>query len=81
MESLGTDIYFAHPYSSWERPINERINRLLRKFIPKRTSMANFTDEQIRMISNDISAISRKQLGYRIPEELFQEHLDKTYRI
>lgn len=35
-ESLGTKIYFAHPYSSWERPQNERHNGLLREYIPKR---------------------------------------------
>lgn len=37
-EQWGTKVYFAHPYSSWERPINERHNGLLRGFIPKGTS-------------------------------------------
>ncbi len=34
-ERYGSDIYFAEPYSAWERPVNERTNRLLRNFIPK----------------------------------------------
>jgi len=32
MEAYGTQVYFAHPYSSWERPVNERCNRILRRF-------------------------------------------------
>ena len=44
-ESLGTKIYFTHPYSSWEHPQNERHNGLLRDFIPKGMSIARFTDE------------------------------------
>ena len=43
LESLGSKVYFAHPYSSWERPQNERHNGLLREFIPKRTSIDQYT--------------------------------------
>lgn len=81
MESLGTGIYFAHPYSSWERPVNERSNRLLRRFLPKGVSMNNYTDEQILMFSDEINAMPRKRLGYRTPEELFEEQLDKIYQL
>ena len=38
-EQWGTKVYFAHPYSSWERPVNERHNGMLRGFIPKGTSI------------------------------------------
>lgn len=42
MEAMGTKVYFAHPYSSWERHVNERSNRLLRRFIPKGTAISIF---------------------------------------
>ena len=48
LESLGTKVYFAHPYSSWERPQNERHNGLLREFIPKRTSIEQYTDDDVQ---------------------------------
>lgn len=79
MESYGTEIYFAHPYSSWERPINERSNRLLRKFIPKGVSFKNFTDEQLLMFADEINSMPRKRLGYRTAEELFDVQIDLIY--
>ena len=78
-EALGTTIYFAHPYSSWERPVNERTNRVLPKFIPKGTSISRFTDEQILMFSDEINATPTKRLGYQTPEELFEAELDQIY--
>ena len=41
LEEWGVQIYFAHPYSSWERAQNERHNRLLRRYIPKGVSIEN----------------------------------------
>lgn len=40
-----TMIYFAHSYSSWERGTNENQNRMIRRFIPKGTNIANLSDE------------------------------------
>ena len=80
-EKYNTKIYFAHPYSAWERPVNERTNRLLRRFVPKGCSIVNFTDEQILQACDEINAMPRKRLGYSSPEELFEAQLDKIYRI
>lgn len=79
-ESLGTEVYFAHPYSSWERPVNERSNRLLRRFMPKGVSMNCFSDEEILMFSDEINTTPRKRLGYKTPEELFEDYLDQLYQ-
>lgn len=81
MEAYGTQVYFAHPYSSWERPVNERSNRLLRRFMPKGKSMCNYTDDQVLMFSDEINAMPRKRLNYRTPEELFEQHLDQIYKL
>ncbi|MFU0833549.1 MAG: hypothetical protein ACFWUC_11520 [Oscillospiraceae bacterium] len=80
-EELGTAIYFAHPYSAWERPVNERTNRILRKYIPKGRSINGFTAEQILMFADEINATPRKRLGYQTPEELFDAQLDRIYTL
>lgn len=80
-EDFGTKICFAHRYSAWERPVNERTNRILRKFIPKRLSIRDYTDEQILMFADQMNATPRKRLDYRTPEELFEQQLDRIYAI
>lgn len=80
-EAFGTKVYFAHPYSAWERPVNERTNRLLRRYIPKGVSIHNFSDEQILMFSDEINALPRMRLAYRTPEELFECQLDLIYAV
>lgn len=80
-EALDTEIYFAHRYSAWERPVNERTNRILRKFIPKGHSIRDYTDEQILMFADQINSTPRKRLGYRTTEDLFEEQPDKLYAV
>ena len=72
-------MYFAEPYSAWERLVNERTNCLLRRFIPKGVSIHRFIDEQILQASDDINSMPRKRLGYLTPEDLFDEQLDRIY--
>ncbi len=78
-EKYMTEIYFAHPYSSWERPVNERTNGMLRKLIRKGESIDCYTAEQIRQFSDMLNSTPRKRLGYKTPEELFDEQLDILY--
>ena len=42
----GTEVYFAHPYTSWERPQNEQHNGLFRQYVPKGVSIEKFSDEE-----------------------------------
>ena len=46
-KGLDTDIYFANPYASWERWINENINGLIRQYFPKGTDFNRVTDEEV----------------------------------
>ena len=78
-EQWGTEIYFAHPYSSWERPVNERHNGLLRAFIPKGVSIEKFSPAQILAFADELNGRPRRRLGYRTPEELFDAFLDGIY--
>lgn len=81
LASQGTSVYFTHPYSSWEKGTNECHNRLLRRFIPKGVSMAGYSAEDIAYMADWANTLPRKILGYRTPEELFDEELDRIYAI
>ena len=80
-EAWGSKVYFAHPYSSWERAQNERHNGLFRAFIPKGVSMEQFSDEDILMAADKLNGRPRKKLGYHTPEELFDNFLDRIYQL
>ena len=81
LESLGTKVYFAHPYSSWERPQNERHNGILRQYIPKGTDIDGYRDEDILNIADEINSRPRRALGYQTPAELFSTFLDEVYTV
>ena len=78
-ESWGAQVFFAHPYTSWERAQNERHNGLFRAFVPKGTSMEDYSAEDILRAADELNARPRKKLGYATPEELFDSFLDRVY--
>jgi IS30 family transposase len=72
-KSLDIDIYFAHPYSSWERGLNENTNGLIRQYIPKGSSFEDIPDERIKFIESRLNNRPRKSLGYLTPNEVYQQ--------
>ena len=68
---LKADIYFAHPYHSWERGLNENSNGLLRQYFPKGIELTNITEEQVQEAVERINHRPRKALGFRTPHEVF----------
>lgn len=78
-KDTNTKVYFAHPYSSHERGTNERHNGLIRKFIPKGVAISKFDIDEIAFIEDWCNQLPRKILGYKTPEELFEEQLDIIY--
>ncbi|GAA0061369.1 IS30 family transposase [Streptococcus canis] len=63
-------IYYAHPYSSWERGTNENHNRLIRRWLPKGSK--NATQQQVAFIENGINHYPKKLLDYKSPKEFLQ---------
>lgn len=61
--------YFANPYSSWERGLNEHHNGLIRDFFPKKTDFRNVDNQQIKYVENNLNNRPRKSLGYLTPAE------------
>lgn len=76
-EPWGSNVYFSHPYSSWERGTNERHNGLIRRFIPKGKAIREVDPATIRRVQDWCNQLPRKILGYRTPGECFAEELAK----
>ena len=70
-----TTVYFAHSYSSWERGTSENQNRMIRRFIPKGTNIANIGDKEVQWIQDWMNNYPRKILGYRTASQAAQECL------
>lgn len=66
----GMHVYFAHPYSSWERGTNENTNGLIRRFYPKGTDFSELTDNDVKTMQNWLNNRPRKVLGYHTPTEM-----------
>ena len=75
-ESLNINIYFAHPYSSWERGLNENTNGLIRQYIKKGSSFEGVANERINFIEGRLNNRPRKSLGYSTPNEVYQRAID-----
>ena len=68
-KALGIKIYFAHPYSSWERGLNENTNGLIRQYWPKKTNFENVSDKEIQEVICKLNLRPRKILGFASPAE------------
>ncbi len=77
-EERRTMIYFAHSYSSWERGTNENQNRMIRRFVPKGSGIADFSDEEIQEIEDWMNNYPRKILGYRTAKQVAEECLQQN---
>jgi IS30 family transposase len=78
-EGKRTQVYFAHPYSSWERGTNENQNRMIRRFIPKGTDIAKISAREIKRIEKWMNNCPRKILGYRTANEMVLEATENRF--
>jgi len=70
-EKLNADGYFAHPYHSWERALNENTNGLIRRYFPKGKDISNVSDEDIKTAMDKINNRPRKCLDFKTPNQVF----------
>lgn len=70
-KSLNTEFYFAHPYSSWERGLNENTNGLIRQYLKKGSSFSEITDVDLEIIMHALNNRPRKSLGFATPNQAF----------
>lgn len=70
-----TSIYYCHPYRSCERGSNERMNREIRRKVPKGTDIAKLSESDVQAVEDWLNHYPRRILDYACSEELFQEQL------
>lgn len=70
-KKLKADFYFANPYASWERGLNEYTNKLIRQYIPKGTDFSTITNQKITEIQHKINRRPREKLNFETPKNLF----------
>ena len=74
---LHADIYFAKPYHSWERGLNENTNGLVRQYFPKKIPFDNITEYDLQNVVTKLNHRPRKCLGYQTPLEILSKSCDK----
>lgn len=72
-----TNVYYCHPYTSCERGSNERINRDIRRLVPKGSDISKFSHEQIQAVEDWINAYPREIFNYATSAEMFAEQISK----
>jgi IS30 family transposase len=77
---LPEGVYFARPSHPWERGSNENTNGLIRQFVPKQTDLSNVSHWRIKQIEHLLNERPRKRLGYRTPNEVFDDARLKSCR-
>lgn len=74
-EALGAKVYFADPYSSWQRGLNENTNGLLREYWPKKTDFKKVSPKEVESVIVQLNDRPRKKLNYQTPAKLMAEHM------
>lgn len=69
-EALTADFYFAHPYASWERGLNENTNGLIRQYFPKSCDFTTITQKDLDHVMHKLNNRPRKCLGMKTPNQV-----------
>ena len=69
-KALEADVYFAHPYASWERGLNENTNGLIRQYFPKNMMFENITVDNENMVMEKLNNRPRKTLDFKTPNQV-----------
>jgi len=68
-------VYFAHPYSPWERPTNENSNGLIRDYFPRGTDFSTISKKRLKEVQNQLNERPRKVLDMCTPKEVFEQYI------
>ncbi len=71
LNKLNTTIYFTDLYSSWQKGAVENINKLIRQYIPKKTSFNSLSTNFIKDVQMKINRRPREKLSFRSPKQVF----------
>lgn len=73
-DSLETEFYFAHQYSSWERDLNENTNGLLCQYFPRNTHLKKATQIEVSRAVKRLNVRQKKYLDFKTPADLMAQH-------
>ena len=76
-KKLDAKVFFAHPYSSWEKGLVENTNKLIRQYIPKRTSFRDISDDFIHSVQLKLNSRPREKLNFDAPKNKFFVYLQE----
>ena len=76
-KALSADVFFADPYCSWQRGLNENTNGLLRQYWPKKTDFKEVSQQEVTATIIQLNDRPRKKLNYKTPSELMGNHMSK----
>ncbi len=76
-EALNILYFFAKPYQSWQRGANENLNGLIRQYFPKKSDFKLIQKEYVQEIENKLNNRPRKRYGFKTPNEVFSQKLNK----
>jgi IS30 family transposase len=76
-QRTGIKIYFADPYSPYQRGSNENTNGLIREYLPKGTDLSVHTPAQLQAIQDELNDRPRKRLGFETPREALARLLEQ----
>jgi len=68
-------IYFCNAYSPWQKPLIEKMNSMIHRVYSKSADIKTLTKKKLLEIEDFLNNLPRKILGYRTPNEVWQENL------
>lgn len=80
-KKLKANVYFAHPYSSWERGLNEHTNGLLRQYLPKQMSFDTLSNDTLNKAVALLNNRPRKSLNYQTPQAVFESGIINQQKV
>lgn len=79
--ALDATVYFANPYHSWERGLNEHTNGLVRQYFPKKHCFVSITDDDVARVELLLNTRPRAALNFKTPRDVFFESLTELQKI